>query len=351
MGAHPLLLELAKETAERIAAIELQYDQYVSNTDLRRPIEHYQEFLVQALSSHDTAQVEDISTQMRRLTQHQEWLTGGAHVFLRVRDFEQALELKRGLLRTPATLEIPPLLMLENIHDFLLFYTRDMETETKSRYVMRIDNRAGKVAFADYPATEFEKDILNALHEYRDNPASAAKLKFFWVQITHPLALLEAYGKGNFRIEHYITESTWRQMASDAMSLSDMYRNYSVLFAALLKPAADKSFLALTEQLNAQVIEASRIKSAAQKTETGNTKEGLENADSDIITAEMDAIIKDADNKLRTIDKAHLHFLADALKAYQASLDLIKKLNARGINLAGTFTAKAGADTTKGRRR
>jgi hypothetical protein len=117
--------------------------------------------------------------------------------------------------------------------------------------------------------------------------------------------------------------------------LVELYQNYSVLFAALLKPAADRDFFARTEEYNEEVQEIIAI---IQQMEAKGKPE---------IIANLKAQIKQKDANIKSIDKAHLSFAMNQLGIFEDSKDLLKKLATQGTNLIGKFVENAITETRR----
>lgn len=145
--------------------------------------------------------------------------------------------------------------------------------------------------------------------------------------------------------------------------LSELYQQYGVLFASLLRPNADNDFHDRAEDLNDRVAQlhatsnargnralmdsALHIADAALRAQvlhllqSGKTKEAL-------------ALMKDAatrtDTDLKTLDNAHSRYAMAQLGLYEAGKDVLKKLAGNGMNLAGRFVESAMASAKGGAR-
>ncbi len=147
-----------------------------------------------------------------------------------------------------------------------------------------------------------------------------------------PLATLRPHGAGagdgTQLVRRDATPAPSAPDRSTRQRLSDLYQQYGVLFAALLKPVADRDFLDRQEDLNAQVEEyAEMIQSHPEQ------------------TAALKANIATADQELHTIDKAHGDYSMAQLGLYEVGKDVVKELAARGFNLAGKFVQEAMTQT------
>lgn len=93
--------------------------------------------------------------------------------------------------------------------------------------------------------------------------------------------------------------------------LSELYQHYGVLFAALLKPQADRDFKERTDRLNEMVEQA--------------------------YAQGQQAAAQSADREIKAVDKAHLEYSSAQLGLYEEGKDIVKQLAAKGLNLAGRF--------------
>jgi len=161
--------------------------------------------------------------------------------------------------------------------------------------------------------------------------------------------------------------------------LTDQYKNYSVIFAALLSEPAERNYMSRINECNAELDDlAAFIKSVVA------TAEGRHTADIDI-EALADARIQTADamNKIvaalhggklkkrmnaaeaerrlkemlqiagkeaKTIEKAHFTYATGQLAIYESARDVIKKMALKGFNIVGDFVQNAVRDALRGDR-
>lgn len=156
--------------------------------------------------------------------------------------------------------------------------------------------------------------------------------------------------------------------------LSDLYKHYAVLFAALLKIIADSDFEERSHNLNEDVRDIHQIMQTMQKlTLQGAEMEKLVGMVSHLedmqLRNEMMAFIqagkakspseikklitylkgrKNAkDKELATIDRAHMEYAVNQLALYEAAKDMLKSLATRGMNLVGKFVEASVNETRR----
>ncbi|MGE0754494.1 MAG: hypothetical protein AB7L92_04975 [Alphaproteobacteria bacterium] len=146
--------------------------------------------------------------------------------------------------------------------------------------------------------------------------------------------------------------------------LSELYKHYAVLFAALLKLIADNDYEERTHNLNEDVREIHEIMQTMQKL-------GISASDIEHMIAQVNHIddgqlrnelmafvqagkarkpdeikkllgylknrISQKDKQIATIDKAHLEYATNQLALYEAAKDMLKSLARGGMNLVGKF--------------
>lgn len=144
--------------------------------------------------------------------------------------------------------------------------------------------------------------------------------------------------------------------------LSELYQQYGVLFAALLKPAADADYADRSETLyaNADEMAAVLAQAGAGRQALIDSAAHIEDTRvrTDVIallkagkTQEALALMKAAkqrnDHDLREIDRAHGQYVMAQLGIYEQGRDVVKQLAARGMNLAGHFVENAMAQAVR----
>lgn len=156
--------------------------------------------------------------------------------------------------------------------------------------------------------------------------------------------------------------------------ISELYRHYAVLFAALLKPFADRDYRDRTEEMNEQVealhalmqqMEAlgqgkgSQAQAATTIQHLG--EEGLRHEMLKFMhnqqfkkkdaLAKLTKFLKDhaakTDKELAAVDAAHLNYAMSQLAVYEGARDMLKNLAGQGMNLVGQFVENAMKQTQR----
>lgn len=422
------ILKFIDSVYEEILALEHEHGMQIGGRDLRVPIEYYHDVIRLLTSNYhlhsQRLSIESLSNDLARLRKHTEWIGSGGHVFLHNQDFDAAHKLKRVLLIHANSLQINPVEMFNELVEFARLYKPQGDYEKlqevlNSRFAEKSHTGSGGHArFTTFPAAEFwkgmelamrefgeiERDYDNTI-EFRAGNKSIKKLrhqkessdeiilnrvtdsvKFFWVQIVHPLLLLKCVGGDPENFEKhppvfnpakFIDEARWQKMEAAARGLKELYANYTVLFAAVVKDTVDRDFKALVENMDEIVSEAADIKQIIEELINQNAlefedieqiseqcqnedikkqvmlilhqmqqqKQQKRNAEieGDKIIKKMEEMMHAADVKITATDKAHFNFLANQLMVYQSSTEMIKKLAEQGLNIAGKFVEQAAA--------
>lgn len=149
--------------------------------------------------------------------------------------------------------------------------------------------------------------------------------------------------------------------------LGELYQQYGVLFAALFKSEADQNFQERCDALNELVSQIERVsKLMESKAPPRDVRDAVHHIDHtelrDFLLAELDkkgkndlkstlkSASKQADSSIAKIDKAHLEYASSQLALFEDGRDVVKKLAASGMNLAGQFVASAIAAVSRGQR-
>lgn len=117
--------------------------------------------------------------------------------------------------------------------------------------------------------------------------------------------------------------------------LGQAYQQYAMLFAALLKPAADRDYHDRTEAQNEMVEELHEEMGMAKPAAIAGIKKK----------------IAACDKTIKTIDTAHHAYATGQLAVYEASKDLLKKMASSGMNIVGAFVESSVRSTKAGRSR
>lgn len=156
--------------------------------------------------------------------------------------------------------------------------------------------------------------------------------------------------------------------------LKQLYKDYTVLFAALFAETADINFKSRSEEVDTSVSDLSKAQGVLKQVASGainptqarmlldgiemdGLREKMQQALSTkaLQAAQASAMIaqlKGAEQKImteqKTLDKAHLSYVTGQLAVYQESKDTVKRLAAQGMNLAGKFVQNAMNNAGKG---
>jgi len=156
--------------------------------------------------------------------------------------------------------------------------------------------------------------------------------------------------------------------------LTDLYRHYAVLFAALLKPFADRDHKDRVDALNQDVGEikdlihrleglsqgkgsVDQLAATAQHVEEDELRHLLmtflqqqkykKKEDVKKLTQFMKTHAGKKDKDIAAIEAAHMNYALAQLAVFEDSKDLLKKMAARGMNLVGKFVQEAMAKTQR----
>jgi hypothetical protein len=153
---------------------------------------------------------------------------------------------------------------------------------------------------------------------------------------------------------------------NDRYQLMDWYKNYCVLFVALLAEAADRNYSNRISENNAQVED---LASVLNSVNANIHKHGPEvdvahllnhigdpeikaklaqmlggRAKGKASVQAMDAMIKAIDKENAKIEKAHFTYVTSQLAVYENAKDVVKKMASSGMNVVGDFMAAAMAE-------
>ncbi len=156
--------------------------------------------------------------------------------------------------------------------------------------------------------------------------------------------------------------------------ISELYQNYAVLFAALLKQNADRDYQDRIDSLNQDVEDLHKL-SASIQAMVGDFKNlpkvmaAIQHLDEDDLRQQllnfmqqqkytkkdnlkklMDFLKGHAgskDSAIAGIEDAHLNYVMAQLGIYENSKDTLKKMAAQGMNLVGKFVENAIAESRR----
>lgn len=156
--------------------------------------------------------------------------------------------------------------------------------------------------------------------------------------------------------------------------ICELYQHYAVLFAALLKPIADRDYLDRMDEMNQDVKDLHALLSQLAALEAGKgsvekvmaaiqhlEEEGLRHELVSFMQAQkykkkdnlakLMAFLKghvvDKDKAIAGVDAAHMNYVLAQLGIFEGSRDLLKKLAQQGMNLVGKFVENAMAESRK----
>lgn len=158
--------------------------------------------------------------------------------------------------------------------------------------------------------------------------------------------------------------------------LAELYKNYSVLFAALLSESADRDYQSKVNEFNYEVENIAVLEDAAKKMRRKSDAEiNIESLieqnidDPDIarklfsviagrkkkilaeeVMKKASEMIKATDKQIKTIEKAHFTYVTSQLAIYENAKEVVKKMAVSGMNIVGNFVENAVSEATRGGR-
>jgi len=140
--------------------------------------------------------------------------------------------------------------------------------------------------------------------------------------------------------------------------LVELYQNYAMLYAALLKPLVDRDYKERTETAREAVDELKAVADAC-KGEGEGLPDAVLHVEDDAIRAELAALLRHKkvqgkedlkqilqkvkahiarkNKAVAAIESAHMDYAVNQLGIYESSKDMLKKMATKGINLVGKF--------------
>lgn len=154
-----------------------------------------------------------------------------------------------------------------------------------------------------------------------------------------------------------------------------LYKEYTVFFVAVFAPAADRNFMARTDTMEAQQADLDYVEKMLQQMLRGELtqQEALEetvNIEMDALRERMQAMLQQkklvqndmhealgmlasiergVEKEQRSMEQAHTHYATGQLAVLQESKDLVKKLAASGLNVAGKHLESAVKSAQQGK--
>lgn len=146
--------------------------------------------------------------------------------------------------------------------------------------------------------------------------------------------------------------------------LAEHYRSYTVMYAALFAEAANINFKTRATENDTAVEDMARVEQMVSMLERGQcsvaeVEEVIQQLDNPKLRAELTAMLhtkaakrsekfatlhamlqqqmNGVDMQTKAMDKAHMNFLSGQMLMYQQAKDLVRKLSAQGMVMAGQF--------------
>ena len=149
--------------------------------------------------------------------------------------------------------------------------------------------------------------------------------------------------------------------------IADLYRDYTVFFAALFAQIADRNYQSRVDAIDGAVEDLAILEEVIQKLAAGKisnteameeimhverddlrerlqdmlSRKQLTAADKQKALQLVGMIDKGLDKEKKQLETAHLHYATGQLAIYEESKETIKRLNQMGMNLAGKFVENA----------
>jgi len=155
--------------------------------------------------------------------------------------------------------------------------------------------------------------------------------------------------------------------------LSELYKQYGLLFSALLKPAADLDYHERTDAMNEEVTHIKEIEALLKN----NNAQALSNAAAHLDNQALQAVIlqylkqstgkqkaslptllanlkltvQKLDKAILAVDNAHHAYATTQLAIYENGKDTLKKMMSHGINIVGAFVEASVRNNKQGKGR
>ena len=160
--------------------------------------------------------------------------------------------------------------------------------------------------------------------------------------------------------------------------LVELYQHYAVLFAALLKPFADRDYHDRTDNLNQDVEDLQSLRKEFEALATGKgDQEAIGDAilhvednelrqellnfmhkqqfkkkeNLDKLLQFLKITVTQKDKEIAAIDAAHMSYALAQLGIFEASRDMLKQMAKQGMNLVGKFVEASIAESRNEMRR
>ena len=175
-----------------------------------------------------------------------------------------------------------------------------------------------------------------------------------------------AASRGELVPEHQAGSMNVGPDRATRQELAQLYKDYTVLFAALFAEVADMNYQSRNEEMDTAVEDIGLVEQVMDQLKKGiitqeQAQAAIAAVENDQLRAQMQKLLAQklgakeqntvkekldavesqiADDKKR-IDAAHLNYATGQLAVYEDSKDTVKRLAAQGMNLAGKFVENA----------
>lgn len=156
--------------------------------------------------------------------------------------------------------------------------------------------------------------------------------------------------------------------------ICELYQHYAVLFAALLKPLADRDYLDRVEELNQDVQDLHSLLAQLEAMLSGRgavekVMAAVQHLEDEALRHELMQFMQaqkyrkkdnlatlmtflkqhmaQKDKEITGIDAAHMNYVLAQLGIFEGSRDLLKKMASQGMNLVGKFVENAMAESRR----
>lgn len=233
---------------------------------------------------------------------------------------------------------------IEHFHDGVRAYTAQTDEEQESDKRLSVEHLA-----QDLAALRFLQTMPLATLKL-DPPMASPR--------TDPVAVGD----------HDMLVQTKRPSRKVREQICELYQNYAVLYAALMKPIADTDYHERLDNLNHDVKDLHRLIAAlealmARKGGVDAVLTAIHHLESDDLRHELNqfmaqekykkqenlqklilflkANVDRNDKDIDEIDQSHMKFAMAQLAIFEGSRDLLKKMAGKGMNLVGRFVQNA----------
>ncbi|MCE2927129.1 MAG: hypothetical protein LW823_05760 [Rickettsiales bacterium] len=170
-------------------------------------------------------------------------------------------------------------------------------------------------------------------------------------------------------LDHQLVATPKRPDRKTKERLVELYQNYSVLFAALLKPQADADTHERTGDLDQDVRELSAIIQQCEKGNSSAITNLANHLEDERLRAELIAFIQNGgmkkpelikkliaglknkskakDKQRAKLEQAHMDYSLTQLALFENSRDMLKKMATQGMNLVGNFVEASISQTRR----